>query len=471
MTFYHAEVSRPLPAWLKFHKDNPKFDEWKNSFYAREGETYFEIAYGVYTNGGEVPQDAVRSFQMWVLEGRSLRIWGNGLARLSRGDTMKQVIPTERIPIKLWLDHIEETALAQAKRAANFPFAYKWIAIMPDAHAGYGIPVGGVMATSGVVIPYCVGVDIGCGMVAVKTSLTDISTDALKQTMSLIRKTVPVGFKHNRRAQLWPGFDEAPDIQIIQEQLTRSRKQLGTLGGGNHFIEIQKGSDGHVWLMIHSGSRNFGLQIANTYHKKAVALCERWASDIPHKDLSFLPMDEKVGHEYLTAMNYALRFAKANRALMMERSKLALATVMDLYDDDFEEVANIHHNYAATENHYGKNVLVHRKGATKATVDTVGIIPGSMGTPSYIVQGLSNPESFNSCSHGAGRTMGRKQAKRILSLEEEQAKMAGVVGGIRGVNDLDEAPGAYKDIATVMDNQRDLVDVLVELHPIANMKG
>ena len=300
---------------------------------------------------------------------------------------------------------------------------------------------------------------------------TDISREELISTMEKIRATVPVGFKHNKTAQAWSGFNDAPDIEIIQQQLTSARKQLGTLGGGNHFIEIQKGSDGHIWLMIHSGSRNFGLKTANVYHKKAVELCQKWESDIPNKDLSFLPMDENVGREYRTAMEYALRFAKANRALMMHRTKQALADVMGLGTADFDEFANIHHNYAAMENHYGKNVLVHRKGATKATESTIGIIPGSMGASSYIVKGKGNPESFMSCSHGAGRQMGRKEAKRVLNLEEEQAKMSDVVGGIRNTGDLDEAPGAYKDIDTVMDNQKDLVEILVKLTPLANIKG
>lgn len=384
---------------------------------------------------------------------------------------MKNVITTEKLPIKLWLDDIEDGALAQAKNIANLPFAFKHIAIMPDSHQGYGMPIGGVIATEQVIVPNCVGVDIGCGMVAVQTTLTEIDAMQLTEIMGQIRGVVPTGFSHQMTEQSWEGFDRAPDIEIIQKELNASKKQLGTLGGGNHFIEIQKGDDGFIWLMVHSGSRNFGLKTATEYHNKALKLCEKWKADIPDKELSFLPMDEKVGTEYQEAMNFCLDFAKANRALMMENIKIVFNEVTGLKSEDFREFANIHHNYAAMENHFGKNVLVHRKGATKATTDTIGIIPGSMGTSSYIVQGLGNPESFNSCSHGAGRKMGRGEARRLLNLAEEQEKMKDIIGKPRGINDLDEAPGAYKDINIVMANQTDLVKVLVKLTPLASIKG
>lgn len=381
---------------------------------------------------------------------------------------MKQVINTETVPIKLWLDDIEEGALMQARNLANLPFVFKWVAIMPDSHQGYGMPIGGVLATSGVIVPNAVGVDIGCGMAACKTSLTEISTEALKSVMGKIRKVIPVGFNHQAEEQRWDGFDDAPDIPIIQRELSSAKKQLGTLGGGNHFIEIQRGDDGHIWLMIHSGSRNFGLKTADEYHKTAQRLCEKWYSFMPDKDLAFLPIDTDAGNAYYKAMNYCLKFAQANRALMMGRAIDALysetgATVLDEID--------IHHNYAAFEHHYGKDVLVHRKGATRATLGLTGIIPGSMGTFSYITEGLGNPESFFSSSHGAGRRMGRNEAKRTLNLESEQVKMAGIVHGLRSASELDEAPGAYKDIDVVMKNQNDLVKIRVSLSPLANIKG
>ncbi|MFH1288710.1 MAG: RtcB family protein [bacterium] len=379
-----------------------------------------------------------------------------------------KIINTERFPIKMWLDDIEEGALQQARNLANLPFTFQWVAIMPDSHQGYGVPIGGVLATQQVVIPNAVGVDIGCGMAAVKMSLKEIDTETIKGIMGDVRKVIPVGFNHHRHAQKWDKFDYAPDIQIIQRELNSARKQLGTLGGGNHFLEIQRGSDGSIWVMIHSGSRNFGLKTAIEYHKKAQSLCERLASDLPDKNLAFLPLDTVEGQEYLKAMNYCLNFAFANRALMMNRmveiiNKWTGATKQD-------EI-NIHHNYAAIEHHFGEKVLVHRKGATKASVGLRGIIPGSMGTKSYIVEGLGNTESFESCSHGAGRLMSRKEALHTLNLKTEQTKMAGIVHGLRTIRDLDEAPGAYKDIDVVMENQKDLVKATIELTPLAVIKG
>jgi tRNA-splicing ligase RtcB len=379
-----------------------------------------------------------------------------------------KVVNTEKLPIKMWLDNIEENAMNQARNLANLPFVYKWISIMPDSHSGYGMPIGGVMATSGVIVPNAVGVDIGCGMRAIKTSLTDISIEELKLSMGKIREIVPVGFTHQNENQAWDGFDNAPDIQIIQAELSSSKKQLGTLGGGNHFIEIQKGSDNHIWVMIHSGSRNFGLKTANTYHKLAQKLCDRWFSEIPDKDLSFLPIESLEGKEYFQAMKYCLEFAKANRQIMMKNVLSCLSSVKDC--SALDEI-DIHHNYAAFENHYGKDVLVHRKGATKASLGLTGIIPGSMGTSSYITEGLGNPESFESCSHGAGRRMGRKEAERTLNLEEEQEKMIGIVHGLRDTSNLDEAPGAYKSIDEVMKNQEDLVKFKISLKPLASIKG
>jgi tRNA-splicing ligase RtcB len=220
--------------------------------------------------------------------------------------------------------------------------------------------------------------------------------------------------------------------------------------------------------MIHSGSRNFGYKTANVFHKTAQALCSRKGYDLPDRDLAYLPMDVREGEEYYTAMNYCCDFAKANRELMMERVGEVVARITRA---KILETINIHHNYAALETHYQSQVVVHRKGATKASRDTVGIIPGSMGAKSYIVNGLGNPESFESCAHGAGRKMGRKQAIRSLDLEAEQKKMQGILHGLRARSALDEAPGAYKDIDAVMALQRDLVKIMVSLSPLASIKG
>lgn len=382
-----------------------------------------------------------------------------------------KVIDTEKLPIKMWLNDIEDGAVQQAKNLANLPFVFKWVAIMPDSHVGYGMPIGGVLATKGVVIPNAVGVDIGCGMCAVRTSLTGIDTETLKKIMGRIREAVPVGFNHQKENREWAGFDAAPDIPIIQQELNASRKQLGTLGGGNHFIEIQKSDTGDIWIMLHSGSRNFGLKIANEYHKKALALCSMWHSELTDKELAFLPIETKEAKEYLEAMNFALEFAKQNRFEMITAIKSAF--VEQFPDIVFDEVINIHHNYAAWENHFGQNVIVHRKGATSAREGQVGIIPGSQGTKSYIVKGKGNPHSFMSCSHGAGRKMGRKQATRELNLEAEKKLLddQGIIHGIRNTSDLDEATGAYKDISEVMKNQEDLVEIVFELTPLGVIKG
>lgn len=379
-----------------------------------------------------------------------------------------RVVDTEKVPIKLWLDNIEDGALQQARNLANLPFIHKWVAIMPDSHQGYGMPIGGVLATKGVIIPNAVGVDIGCGMGAVQTSIKGIDTDTLKAIMGRVRLAIPVGFNHHQEAQAWDGFDRAPDLPIIQQELASARKQLGTLGGGNHFIEFQSDEEGILWIMLHSGSRNFGLKAANVYHKQAQALCERWHVTLPDKDLAFLPIEDKAGSDYYAAMSFCLEFAQASRDHMMST---VLRIVGEATGGQEVRRVNIHHNYAAMENHYGENVWVHRKGATRVRAGEAGIIPGSMGTSSYIVEGLGNPESFYSCSHGAGRKLGRKQAERTLDLAEEQAKMSGILHGLRNMGDLDEAPGAYKDIDQVMDNQTDLVKITTRLHPLGSIKG
>lgn len=382
-----------------------------------------------------------------------------------------KVITSENIPIKLWLGDIEDGAMAQAVNLARLPFAFHHIAIMPDAHQGYGMPIGGVLATNGVVIPNAVGVDIGCGMCAVRSSLTEPETAGLKKVMGLIRERVPVGFNHHKEDQEWDGFNNAPNISIVQQELKSARRQLGTLGGGNHFLEIQRAQDGHVWLMLHSGSRNFGLKIAHVFHAVATALCERWYSNIPDKELSFLPITTADATDYITAMNFALKFALESRARMMTAM---MASLSDVYQGiTFDAPINVHHNYARYEHHFGKDVIVHRKGATSARLGELGIVPGSQGTCSHIVRGLGNDQSFHSCSHGAGRRMGRKQAQRELSLADEMKRLndAGVIHGIRSEKDLDEAAGAYKDIETVMDNQADLVEIVETLKPLAVIKA
>lgn len=387
---------------------------------------------------------------------------------------MEQVISSEKVPIKLWLNDIEDGAVEQAKNIANLPFVFKHVSIMPDSHQGYGMPIGGVMATKGVIVPNAVGVDIGCGMCAVKTNLTTLPTDKLKNIMSIIREKVPVGFNWHKEAQHSGIFSGVPKIDVIERNVEKAKKQLGTLGGGNHFIEIQKEESGAIWVMVHSGSRNIGYQVAKHYNKIAQDLCKKWYSNIPEPKgedgLAFLPLDSNKGQEYFIAMNYALEFALENRLLMLRRIEDAFSIVLDCA---FEPEINIHHNFASIENHFGQNVVVHRKGATQAKKDQLGIIPGSQGTKSYIVKGLGNQESFESCSHGAGRLMSRTKAQNNLDIEAEKKILddQGIIHSIRNKKDLDEAPSAYKDISVVMDNQKDLVEIITELTPLAVIKG
>lgn len=384
-----------------------------------------------------------------------------------------------KLVIKSWCNNLEEQAILQAINLANHPFAFHHIALMPDAHMGYGMPIGGVLATKGVIIPNAVGVDIGCGMLAVKTSLTKLDQKTLKKIMGEIRNSVPVGFAHHempRDEYYMPetygfGVDLEEQCPVAYSQYDKALYQLGTLGGGNHFIEIQKGSDGHIWYMIHSGSRNFGLQIAKHYNSLAKELNKKWVSAVPAgHDLAFLPLDTDEGQAYLREMQYACDFAQENRNRMAAAIESAFNRRVEC---SFDDAINIHHNYAQLEHHFGQNVMVHRKGATSAKEGQLGIIPGSQGTASYIVKGKGNPESFQSCSHGAGRKMGRKQAQKNLDLEWEKKRLdrQNIVHSIRHKTDLDEAAGAYKNIDVVMEEQQDLVDIVVKLQPLGVIKG
>ena len=384
---------------------------------------------------------------------------------------MQRVITSEKVPIKLWLDELEEGALAQAKNVANLPFVFKHVAIMPDSHQGYGMPIGGVFASDGPIVPNAVGVDIGCGMCSLRTSLREISSDELMKVMGIARKLIPAGFKHHKEKQPLEWMPEPKSITPVAEQEYESACfQVGTLGGGNHFIELQKGSDGFIWMMIHSGSRNIGYTVANHYNEKAKECNEKWYSG-SSKDLAFFPADSEPFHNYKAEMDYCIEFALSNRKLMMERMKESLVDVCP--DVEFSNFINKPHNFAAQEEHFGKQVMVHRKGATRARAGELGMIPGSQGTSSYIVRGLGNKDSFESCSHGAGRIMSRNQARRVLDFEQEKEQMekSGILHAIRNRSDLDEAPGSYKDIRKVMDLQKDLVEIETELSPLAVIKG
>lgn len=405
-------------------------------------------------------------------------------------------ISSIRKPIKVWLmklSDIEESCFIQAIRLANLPFLHSHVAIMPDTHMGYGMPIGGVIVVDGVVIPNGVGVDICCGLIAAR--LSGITMDEImprrEEIVHQILRAIPTGFHHRKkplvnsktlhdnliervRYQKSAPMTMSGSNPVFNEQLDRIPYQLGTLGGGNHFIEIQKDENNQPWIMIHSGSRNFGKQVADYYNKAAEVLNERYYSQVPSKwELAFLPRGEELFDMYWREMYLALEFALWNRNCILEETTKAIESLFDRYIKQ-EEYINIHHNYASLENHKGRNVIVHRKGATLARENTIGIIPGSMGTRSYIVKGKGSADSFHSCSHGSGRAMGRKEAKRKFTVEqvvEYYKKLDIVIGKAKKGDIAEECDWAYKDVKEVMTNQEDLVDIVHELTPVAVVKG
>ena len=381
-------------------------------------------------------------------------------------------------PVKIWTNYVEKSAMRQIENLTTLPFLFHHLAIMPDVHTGMGMPIGGVLACKDAVIPNAVGVDIGCGMCAVKTNwkVADIPTDVLrKQIMRGIRKRIPLGMDHHKEAQdekYLPTGHDIDKMEIVKRRQEYITKEVGTLGGGNHFIELQKDETGTLWIMIHSGSRNLGKLVGDYYNEKAKKLNERWYSVVsPDIRLSFLPLQTDEFNAYWQEMKYCVDFALCNRKLMMKRIEEVIKYAIP--EIGFEPMINIAHNYAAWERHYGQDVIVHRKGATLAREGVIGIIPGSQGTASYIVEGLGNPESFCSCSHGAGRTLSRTAAIRDLNLKEEVERLdaLGIIHAIRNQNDMQEASGAYKDIETVIANEADLVKVKTRLLPVAVIKG
>jgi tRNA-splicing ligase RtcB len=383
-------------------------------------------------------------------------------------------ITTERVPILVWGESIDEQALVQARNLANLPFAVRHIALMPDAHVGFGMPIGGVLAAEGQVIPHAVGLDIGCGMRTWKAGVTAEELLPVRDAiLHDIQRAVPQGFHWHEASQAdrTDLFDEVPDIPVLREQMARAERQLGTLGGGNHFIELQVDASGVVWAMIHSGSRNVGLQTAERYDQIARDENRRRLSGVPLEwGLAHLDIGSEAGAEYLAAMDWCLRFAAENRRLMGEAVQSAISRRFP--SAQAGPAIDVHHNYAAVEEHFAQKVVVHRKGAVRALGPV--IVPGSMGTASYIGEGLGNPDSFESCSHGAGRAMGRKAAMRALSREHvlkelESSGVRLVTASKRAV--AEEAPEAYKDIEDVMRWQRDLVEPRIRLIPIGVVKG
>jgi tRNA-splicing ligase RtcB len=389
-------------------------------------------------------------------------------------------IPAERtghVPVKIWTDQVEEAAEQQLIGLAGCPFVYHHIAAMPDVHYGLGATIGSVFATRDVLLPTAVGVDIGCGMLAQPFNVraVDLSQSFLRELHEQTKQHIPTGFGQHPGPHEWDGFEVGRYTDhvapIVQE---KGPYQLGSLGGGNHFLELCQDEDGIVWLLLHSGSRGAGNLIAQHHITVAQQLNDRLNIQSA-KDLWVLPLDTDEGQAYLKDMLWAQNYAMENRQRMRWIfieifAKLLKKRLKITLDFDPDAAINIHHNYADREVVYGQDVWVHRKGATFAGKGVLGIIPGSMATGSYIVRGLGNPESFQSCSHGAGRVMSRGQAIRSITLESFAHKMKGIVAETT-IEFLDEAPQAYKDLDTVIYNQSDLIEPVRRLRPLMNVKG
>ena len=383
---------------------------------------------------------------------------------------IKQVITEGRLPVKIWTDEIEPHARQQLVNLSQLPFIHRHVAAMPDVHTGIGATIGSVIATHNAIIPAAVGVDIGCGMIACRLSLeaNDLSEVLLKKVFDQISRDVPVGRDQHKEeraltdyalpfgAQLKRMTDKHPQLLKSFGKSSDWVRQMGSLGGGNHFIELCLDESNRIWIMLHSGSRGVGNAIGNYFIQLARKDMERWMINLPDRDLAYFPEGTEHFDEYAEAVQWAQDYAFANRQAMLDLILAALARHLPAFQVTAEAV-NCHHNYVTRENHYGENVWITRKGAIRAREGDLGIIPGSMGAKSFIVRGKGNPESFCSCSHGAGRKMSRTAAEKAFTTADLARQTEGVVcRKDKGV--IDEIPGAYKDIDEVMANQEDLVD-------------
>lgn len=397
------------------------------------------------------------------------------------------------VPVKIWTNDVEEAALGQLHRLATLPFIHKHVAVMPDVHWGCGSTVGSVIPTIRAIVPAAVGVDIGCGMVAHKLNIRpDQLPDSLGAVRSALEKAIPHGRTDNGGANDRGAWGDSPPQMVLDEwdrlstdprftflledqpkvlnQKGQGPRQLGSLGTGNHFVELCLDKEHGVWLMLHSGSRGIGNRIGTYFIEQAKRGMDAWHIKLPDPDLAYLPEASPLFGVYWKAISWAQDYAMTNRTLMMEAAKSALSSSLGLPVVTTEHAVNCHHNYVAVENHFGQNVYVTRKGAVRAREGDMGIIPGSMGARSFIVRGKGNPESFCSCSHGAGRKMSRGAAKKLFTMSDLEEQTAGVECR-KDADVIDEIPGAYKDIDTVMSNQADLVDIVAELRQVVCVKG
>jgi tRNA-splicing ligase RtcB (3'-phosphate/5'-hydroxy nucleic acid ligase) len=392
-----------------------------------------------------------------------------------------EIIEGARLPIYSWAADVEETALRQARNLGNLEVAVDHAALMPDAHSGFGMPIGGVLFTDGAVVPYAIGVDIGCGVQLARTNLVwedSLTPEKLRAVLRQIQRDVPTGFSVHKQAPM--ARDRMLELMglevpaaIARGWVDRATVSLGTLGGGNHFLEVQRDADNRVHFMLHSGSRNLGKQICDLFAKRALAICNRDRRELPDPELAYLRFDtDDDAHGYWASMEFALRWAELNRRQMMDRVEAAFRKHASVHR--FERLVDIHHNYATPEEHAGRRAIVHRKGAVRAGAGDTVLIPGSMGTASYVGEGLGNAASFETCQHGAGRVLGRNAAKRLKRSDEVFAEMA--EWGIEFLSNepktaAEEAAFAYKDIESVMAQSADLVRPVTRLRPLGVVKG
>ena len=393
-----------------------------------------------------------------------------------------QFLPTGAAPIKAWTKGVplEDAAMQQLQNVARLPFIHKHVAVMPDVHWGMGATVGSVIPSKGAIVPAAVGVDIGCGMCAIRTSLTSHDLpDSLAELRAAVERKIPLGFGVNQKLSgparaVWER-EFAAGYAWLEEKYPKvvvkrhPSYMLGSLGGGNHFIELCLDEADRLWVMLHSGSRGIGNKIGRRFIELAKAEMRRFFINLPDRNLAYLAEGTEHFDDYVEALTWAQRFAFANRQIMLDRVLEVLRKAFKGFTTE-KAAVNCHHNYAVKEAHFGEEVWVTRKGAVRAGEGDLGIIPGSMGARSFIVRGKGNPESFQSCSHGAGRAMSRTAAKKRFSVEEHAAATAGVeCRKDSGV--IDETPMAYKDIDAVMAAQADLVEVLHTLKQVVCVKG
>ena len=383
----------------------------------------------------------------------------------------------DRELLRSWGSEIEEGTLRQALTSARCAAVSGPVALMPDAHVGIGATVGSVIPTEGAIIPAAVGVDLGCGMIAVRTGLgaADLP-DSLERLLAGVEQAIPAGFaahpRTTRAAERWLAGDPLPHPETLgRKDLAKAGPQLGTLGGGNHFVEVSLDDDERVWCVLHSGSRGIGNRLATGHIDGARRLCADLQRALEDRDLAYFLQSDPDFDRYVTHMLWAQRYAFANREFMMDALLVALGRAVGRRPAEAERI-NCHHNYAAREAHGGRELWITRKGAIRARAGDRGVIPGSMGTDSYVVTGLGNPDSYDSAAHGAGRRMSRKRAKRDLSIDDFREAMAGRTWqNDRAERLVDESPMAYKDIAAVMADQADLVRIDHVLTAVMNYKG